>query len=126
MSMAGTGDCDPPARELCVRRVEAVVEHYRDIGIDVVNSTGDQFSLLSESLPGDRIRLNSYVQRQPLYTIAGGMPTATVDLGDCPDGGAGWVGPYIGQDAGPGPVDCAFRSFAGCGQEPADGDCDYR
>ena len=29
-----------PTRELCVRRVEAVVEHYRDIGIDVVNSTG--------------------------------------------------------------------------------------
>ena len=27
-----------PTRELCVRRVEAVVEHYRDIGIDVVNS----------------------------------------------------------------------------------------
>jgi hypothetical protein len=26
-----------PTRELCVRRVEAVVEHYRDIGIDVVN-----------------------------------------------------------------------------------------
>ena len=34
-----------------------VVEHYRDIGIDVVNSTGDQFSLLRESLPGDRVRL---------------------------------------------------------------------
>src|SRR6201995_4559337 len=63
-----------PSRELCVRRVEAVVEHYRDIGIDVVNSTGDQFSLLSESLPGDRIRLNSYVQRQPLYPIPGGVP----------------------------------------------------
>ncbi len=89
-----------PTRELCVRRVEAVVEHYRDIGIDVVNSTGDQFSLLSESLPGDRIRLNSYVQRQPLYTIAGGMPTATVGLGDRPDGGAGWVGPYIGETLG--------------------------
>ena len=29
-----------PTRDLCVRRVEAVVEHYRDIGIDVVNSTG--------------------------------------------------------------------------------------
>lgn len=69
-----------PTRELCVRRVEAVVEHYRDIGIDVVNSTGDQFSLLSESLPGEKVRLGSYLQRQPLYTIAGGMPTATVDL----------------------------------------------
>ena len=63
-----------PTRELCQRRVEAVVEHYRDMGIDVVNSTGDQFSLLRESLPGDRVRLSSYVQRQPLYTIAGGVP----------------------------------------------------
>ena len=80
--------------------MEAVVEHYRDIGIDVVNSTGDQFSLLCESLPGERIRLNSYVQRQPLYTIAGGMPTATVELGDRVDGGAGWIGPYIGETLG--------------------------
>ena len=83
-----------------MRRVEAVVEHYRDIGIDVVNSTGDQFSLLCESLPGERVRLNSYVQRQPLYTIAGGMPTATVDLGDRADETAGWVGPYIGETLG--------------------------
>ncbi len=89
-----------PTKELCVRRVEAVVEHYRDIGIDVVNSTGDQFSLLCESLPGDRIRLASYVQRQPLYTIAGGMPTATVELGDRADAGSGWVGPYIGETLG--------------------------
>jgi hypothetical protein len=89
-----------PTRELCLRRTEAVVEHYRDIGIDVVNSTGDQFSLLRESLPGDRVRLTSYLQRQPLYTIAGGMPTATVDLGDRPAGDAGWVGPYIGETLG--------------------------
>jgi len=89
-----------PTRELCVRRVEAVAEHYRDMGIDVVNSTGDQFSLLCESLPGDRVRLGSYVQRQPLYTIAGGVPTATVDLGDRISQGAGWVGPYIGETLG--------------------------
>ena len=85
-----------------MRRTEAVTEHYRDAGIDVVNSTGDQFSLLCESLPGDKVRLSSYLQRQPLYTIAGGMPTATVGLGDRPDGGrAGsarisarrWAGP---------------------------------
>ena len=36
-----------PDRDMCVRRSEAVIEHYRDAGIDVVNSTGDQFSLLS-------------------------------------------------------------------------------
>jgi hypothetical protein len=72
-----------PSRELCVRRAEAVTEHYRDIGIDVVSSTGDQFSLLNESLPGDKVRLASYLQRQPLYTIAGGMPSTTV-LGAVP------------------------------------------
>ena len=77
------------------------MEHYRDMGIDVVNSTGDQFSLLRESLPGDRVRLSSYVQRQPLYTIAGGVPTATVDLGDrIAQDGQGWVGPYIGETLG--------------------------
>ena len=76
---------------------------YRDIGIDVVNSTGDQFSLLCEEAccPASGIRLSSYVQRQPLYTIAGGMPTATVELGD-PDrcAGSGWIGPYIGETLG--------------------------
>jgi hypothetical protein len=89
-----------PTRELCVRRVEAVTEHYRDIGIDLVNSTGDQFSLLTESLPGEKVRLSSYVQRQPLYTIAGGMPTATVELGDRIADGVGWIGPYIGETLG--------------------------
>jgi hypothetical protein len=89
-----------PTRELCERRVEAVGEHYRDMGIDVVNSTGDQFSLLCESLPGDRVRLSSYVQRQPLYTIAGGVPTATVGLGDRVSQGVGWIGPYIGETLG--------------------------
>jgi hypothetical protein len=89
-----------PTREMCVRRAEAVIEHYRDAGIDVVNSTGDQFSLLCESLPGDRVRLASYLQRQPLYTVAGGMPTATVDLGDRVTPDAGWIGPYIGETLG--------------------------
>jgi len=89
-----------PDRDMCVRRAEAVVEHYRDVGIDIVNSTGDQFSLLCESLPGDRVRLASYLQRQPLYTVAGGMPTATVDLGDRITDDAGWIGPYIGETTG--------------------------
>ncbi len=89
-----------PTRDMCVRRAEAVIEHYRDAGIDVVNSTGDQFSLLCESLPGDRVRLTSYLQRQPLYTVAGGMPNATVDLGDRVTPEAGWVGPYIGETQG--------------------------
>jgi RecA/RadA recombinase len=90
-----------PTERLLVQHVEAVIEHYRDIGIDVINSTGDQFSLFNESLPGDRIRLNAYAQRQPLRTIAGGMPTATVDVGDRVDhSGGGWVGPYVGETIG--------------------------
>ncbi len=90
-----------PTERLLGQHVEAVIEHYRDIGIDVINSTGDQFSLFNESLPGDRIRLNAYAQRQPLRTIAGGMPTATVDVGDRVDHtGGGWVGPYVGETIG--------------------------
>ena len=90
-----------PTEEMCVQRVEAVVEHYRDMGIDIVNSTGDQFSLFCEALPGERVRVNAYAQRQPLRTIAGGMATATVDLGDRVDeSGAGWAGPYIGETLG--------------------------
>src|ERR1700678_2445757 len=81
-----------PSRELCVRRVGEVTEHYRDIGIDLVNSTGDVFSLMSESLPSERVRLSAYVQRQPLYTFAGGMPTSTVELGDRIGDGVGWIG----------------------------------
>ncbi|WP_066371509.1 ATP-binding protein [Herbidospora mongoliensis] len=88
-----------PTEEMCVQRVEAVIEHYRDMGIDVVNSTGDQFSLFCEALPGEKVRVNAYAQRQPLRTIAGGMATATVDLGDRSDE-AGWLGPYIGETLG--------------------------
>ncbi|MBB5080908.1 ATP-binding protein [Nonomuraea endophytica] len=90
-----------PTEEICVQRVEAVVEHYRDMGIDVVNSTGDQFSLFCETLPGEKVRVNAYAQRQPLRTIAGGMATATVDLGDrMEDPVSGWLGPYIGETVG--------------------------
>ncbi|TMR88651.1 ATP-binding protein [Nonomuraea basaltis] len=90
-----------PTEEMCVQRVEAVVEHYRDMGIDVVNSTGDQFSLFCEALPGEKVRINAYAQRQPLRTIAGGMASATVDLGDrLGEGSEGWLGPYIGETVG--------------------------
>ncbi|SDI80635.1 ATP-binding protein [Nonomuraea jiangxiensis] len=90
-----------PTEEICVQRVEAVVEHFRDMGIDVVNSTGDQFSLFCEALPGEKVRVNAYAQRQPLRTIAGGMATATVDVGDrLDDGSEGWLGPYIGETVG--------------------------
>ncbi|MBF8193940.1 ATP-binding protein [Nonomuraea sp. K274] len=90
-----------PTEEICAQRVEAVMEHYRDMGIDVVNSTGDQFSLFCEALPGEKVRINAYAQRQPLRTIAGGMATATVDLGDrLGEGSEGWLGPYIGETVG--------------------------
>ncbi|GLW26540.1 MULTISPECIES: ATP-binding protein [Microbispora] len=90
-----------PTEEMCVQRVEAIVEHFRDIGIDVVNSTGDQFSLFCEALPGERLRVNAYAQRQPLRTIAGGMATATVEIGDRVDeSNAGWIGPYVGETLG--------------------------
>ncbi|WP_405087005.1 ATP-binding protein [Microbispora sp. NBC_01389] len=90
-----------PTEEMCVQRVEAIVEHFRDLGVDVVNSTGDQFSLFCEALPGERLRVNAYAQRQPLRTIAGGMATATVEIGDRVDeSNAGWIGPYVGETLG--------------------------
>ncbi|MFI0422408.1 ATP-binding protein [Spongiactinospora sp. 9N601] len=90
-----------PTEEVCLQRVDAVIEHYRDMGIDIVNSTGDQFSLFCEALPGERVRVNAYAQRQPLRTIAGGMAVATVDVGDRVDEtSAGWAGPYIGESVG--------------------------
>ncbi len=58
-------------------------------------------AVLSSRCRGRRCGVNAYVQRQPLYTIAGGMPTATVDLGDrMAEGNAGWIGPYIGETLG--------------------------
>ncbi len=115
-----------PTRELCVRRAEAVIEHYRDIGIDVVNSTGDQFSLLNEVLPGDKVRLTSYLQRQPLYTIAGGMPTATVDLGDRIADEAGLDRPVHRRNHRQGALGCAFRSAGRGRPEPAHGGRGHR
>ena len=57
---------------------------------------------LANAQPGDQIRLNAYAQRQPLRTIAGGMPIATVDLGDrpAPEHDEGWIGPYVGETLG--------------------------
>ena len=79
-------------------RVDALVEHYRDLDIDVLSPSGDQWDLLRESLPGDRPRVGAYAQQQPVITVAGGLPTATVELGDRPDpASGGWIGPYIGE-----------------------------
>jgi AAA-like domain len=75
-------------------RVEELIEQYRDLGIDAVWPTGDQLALFMEALPGDRIRVKAYEQKQPVITVAGGMFIATSDLGD-------HTGPYIGQTTGP-------------------------
>ncbi len=75
-------------------RVEELIEQYRDLGIDAVWPTGDQLALFMESLPGDRVRVKAYEQKQPVITVAGGMFIATSDLGD-------HTGPYIGQTTGP-------------------------
>lgn len=78
-------------------RVGTVIEHYRDLGIDVVWPTGDQMDLLQEAMPGDRVRGSAYYQRHELSIIGGGMPTASGDVGDRVKDGRGWVGPYLGE-----------------------------
>jgi len=69
-------------------------------GSDVVNATGDQFSLLCEALPGDR-STDLSVPRQPLYTIAGASDS-DIELGDRSTTASGWIGPYSARlSAGP-------------------------
>lgn len=78
-------------------RAKSVIEHYRELGIDVVWPTGDQFDLMCESMPGDNVRSTSYYQRQALDVIAGGMPTASAEVGDRVEDGQGWSGPFLGH-----------------------------
>lgn len=78
-------------------RARTVIEAYRELGMDVVWPTGDQLDLLRESMPGEQVRSRSYHQRQELALIAGGMPTASSECGDRPQGGSGWLGPYLGR-----------------------------
>ena len=109
-----------PTRDLCLRRVEAVTEHYRDIGIDIVNSTGDQFSLLSRVAAG----------REGAAELVRAAPAAVYDRrrhadGDRRDrrpdrGRSGLDRPVHRRDAGPRPVGGALRPDAGRGAEPAD------
>ena len=74
-------------------RAEQLIEQYRDLGIDCVWPTGDQLSLFMEAIPGDRVRVKAYEQKQHVLTVAGGMFVATSDLGD-------HTGPYIAQTTG--------------------------
>lgn len=87
---------EAPTEALLRDRVTTVIDHYRNLGIEVVWSDGDQFSLLQESMPADRVRVNSYQQRQSLSIISGGMPTATEAVGDRVERNKGWIGPFLG------------------------------
>src|SRR5262249_21968421 len=82
-----------PPGEVCRGGGEAGVGHSRDMGIDVATSPGAQSTLLRGSLRGGGVPLSSYVQPQPLYTTAGGVPPAPVSLGDQP---AGWTADHAG------------------------------
>lgn len=86
-----------PTEEILHDRVRKVIEHYRDLAIDVVLPTGDQFDLLCESMPGGKIRAKAYFQRQELMAVAGAMPTASSEVGDNIRDGRGFIGPYIGE-----------------------------
>lgn len=84
--------------EELMARGRSVIEAYRELGIDVVWPSGDQLDLLQESLPGDKVRAYSYYQRQELSVIAGGMPTASSDVGDnAATDKKAWLGPYLGM-----------------------------
>lgn len=87
-----------PTLESLRERTKKVIEHYRDLNIEVQWPSGDQLPLLLEGMPGDRTRTNAYYQRQELAVISGGMPTASGEVGDrINKDGQGWVGPYIGE-----------------------------
>lgn len=82
-----------PTGDELAAQVDYLSEAYRDLGIELVRPSGDQLSLFLEAVPGDRLRLRSYEQRQALSTLAGSMFIATSDLGD-------GVGPYLGETTG--------------------------
>ena len=87
-----------PNQEELAARYLGVRNHFRDLQIDVVWSTGDQLDLMCELQPADKIRSSSYYQRQELSLLAGGMPTASAEVGDRRDEeGRGWLGPIIGE-----------------------------
>ena len=85
-------------------RVQQVIDHYRNMEIFVTWPTGDQLSLLKESIPNDKVRVLSYYQRQELAILAAGMPAGSGSTGDAivkrPGGDRGWIGPYLGATTG--------------------------
>lgn len=82
-------------------RCQAVIEHYKKLGIMVMWSTGDQLSLLQEYMPNDMVRVASYYQNHELNIMGGGIPAGTGGTGDAVtrnnDGeDKGWLSCYIG------------------------------
>lgn len=88
---------EAPTEEILRDKVQETIDHYRNLGIEVSWPSGDQFDLLLESQPADRIRVRSYEQRQSLSAISGGMPTANSAVGDRIENNKGWIGPFIGR-----------------------------
>lgn len=82
-------------------RVQRVIDHYKDLNIQLIQPTGDQLSLLLESMPNDQSRLGAYYQRQGLSILSTGMPSGNSSVGDqviktSQGDELGFVGPYIG------------------------------
>lgn len=81
-----------------IARTRTFTDHYRDLSIDMVCPSGDQFQLLKEAIPGFPAANNApYYQKQDCVTLAAGMPHATSQVGDNPSTGEGWLGPYLGE-----------------------------
>lgn len=91
-----------PTEEILYNRVQGTIDHYKDLDIDVIWSSGDQVKLLLESQPADDVRVSAYFQRQELGIIPIGMPTAsggagdTVKIDSSTGKKKGWLGPYVG------------------------------
>jgi hypothetical protein len=91
-----------PDKDTLYSRVQEVIDHYKNLDIDVTWPTGDQMDLLLESQPGDTVRSGAYYQKQELAMIPIGMPTGSGSVGDNitinPVTGVkkGWIGPYLG------------------------------
>ena len=99
-------------------RVRKVIEHYRDLSIDVVWPTGDQMDLLREAMPGEKVRAKAYFQRQELLAIAGAMPTASSEVGDRIDADRQGLDRFVHRrDDQPGPQQGVLLHARGHGPE---------
>lgn len=92
---------EAPTEEILRDYAQNVIDHYRDLDIEIQWPSGDQLNLLLESQPVDKVRVKAYEQRQSIAIIPGGMPTATSAVGDRVEikdsEQRGWIGPYLGK-----------------------------